>query len=101
MKKNLFVSAWELFKNGLCTTFSDALKMAWKKINLLKKLKSGIAQFSFKKVDGSIREAVGTLSSDFFSYDSKGSEMKENLLVVKYWDLESNGFRSFKIENLI
>lgn len=78
-------------------TFGQALKQAWKIIKLRMKMKFRNVAFSFKKVDGSIRNAVGTLN---ISYESKGGKAI-NYGVINYFDTEVNGWRSFKAENLI
>jgi hypothetical protein len=52
--------AWQFVKrNGF--TLSEALKAAWANMKLKKVMALRIAKFYFKKVDGSIREAYGTL----------------------------------------
>lgn len=60
--------------------------------------------FEFRKVDGSIRKANGTLldvSKYIKGTSLSGSSGEPNFGVVKYYDLDSRGFRSFKPENLI
>jgi hypothetical protein len=99
MKKELFNMAWKIAKTT-ATNFATALKMAWKAMRLKMELKKGAVKFQFKKVDGSIRNAVGTLCADLFTYESKGNETQYNG-TIKYFDLEANAFRSFKIENLL
>lgn len=95
MKSQLMKSAWAIrkqFKN-----FADALRAAWKAYKLKAQMKTNNVIFKFRKVDGSIREAVGTLNVD---YEAKGGATK-NYGVINYYDCESLGFRSFRIENLI
>lgn len=53
--------AWQFIKkNGY--TMSEALKVAWMNIKLKGQMKKRIVKFYFQKVDGSLREAFGTLS---------------------------------------
>jgi WYL_2, Sm-like SH3 beta-barrel fold len=101
MKKELFKAAWQMLKENLFTTFSEALKAAWNRFKLLAQLKKGIAYFSFKKADGSTRVAVGTLRNDNFSYESKGTDKVAKIGLVKFWDVENRAFRSLNIENFI
>lgn len=101
MKKELFTIAWQYIKDGIFTTISEALKAAWNKIKLAAKLKKGIAYFSFKKIDGTVRNAIGTLNGSNYQYDNKGTGKVKNPSVVTYWDVEARAFRSFKIENFI
>jgi hypothetical protein len=101
MKKELFNMAWQFLKDGIFTAFADALKAAWAKIKLVAKLKKGVAYFTFKKVDGTERKAIGTLNGQNYQYDNKGSDRKPNPANVVYWDIEARGFRSFRIENFL
>ena len=64
--------------------------------------------FSFKKKDGSIREAVGTLDRsrmiqpDGHMWEPKGTEKApEQDLFVKYWDCMVQAWRQFNVFNLI
>jgi len=100
-KSSIFRTAWELFKSHLFTSFSQALKAAWQRAKLIAKMRSGIAYFSFRKANGEVREAIGTLREGNFSYKAKGSQRKSNPAVVAYWDVERNAFRSFRIESLL
>jgi hypothetical protein len=101
MKSQIFKAAWQMLKDELFTTFSDALKAAWNRFKLLAQLKKGIAYFSFKKADGSTRVAVGTLRNDNFSYESKGTEGSQKIGLIKFWDVENRAFRSLNIQNFI
>ena len=56
--------AWQMVKkNGY--SMSEALKTAWMNIKLKAAMKERIVKFYFQKVDGSIREAYGTLERKF------------------------------------
>ena len=58
--RQVFNLAWQFVKrNGY--TMSEALKVAWANIKLRSQLSKRIVKFYFQKVDGSIREAYGTL----------------------------------------
>ncbi len=74
------------------------------KINEFKKLlHSGIVEFKYTKKNGEVRDARGTLSIDVMGKENEpkggGKEYPEN--VVRYYDLNSEGWRSFVFENLI
>jgi len=55
--------------------------------------------FYFQKVDGTIREAYGTLSAGMLPVTGEGR--KRNDFVQIYFDTEKNEFRSFKKFNLV
>lgn len=101
MKSEVFKTAWAFIKDGLFTSFAAALKAAWAKIQLIAKLKKGVAYFQFKKADGSVRNAIGTLNNVNFSYESKGSNKKTNINLVTFWDIEKRAFRSLNMTTFI
>jgi len=63
-------------------------------------MSAGIVRFYFRKVDGTIREAWGTLKSDLLP-QLKGDDRKRNDTVQVYFDTEYQEYRSFKRLNLI
>ena len=61
--KEIMSLAWQFVKkNGF--TMSEALKCAWANVKLRAQLQKKICKFYFQKVDGSLREAYGTLKSE-------------------------------------
>lgn len=96
----VMTEAWTILKSGIAATISEALKIAWKEIKLLERLRSGVAYFSFKKIDGTIRNAIGTLREGNFNYEYKGTKATRSG-IVSYYDIEKRAFRSFKVNNLI
>ena len=58
-------------------------------------------QFTFQKVDGSIREMKCTLKADVLPEDfqSEKSNSKPGVLVV--WDTEKDGWRSLRYDSVI
>ena len=91
---------WQMVKrNGY--SMSEALKTAWMNIKLKAAMKERIVKFYFQKVDGSIREAYGTLKDSLLP-DSKGTDnRKKSDTVQTYFDTERGEFRCFKKANLI
>ena len=63
-----------------------------------KQMHKGIVSFAYEKSDGSLRKAKGTLKDIQNLIKGTGSE---NYKTVRYFDIEANGFRSFKVENFI
>ena len=101
MKSQVFTTAWDLLKAGLVDTMSKALTLAWKRVKVLSALREGVAYFSYKKVSGELREAIGTLRSGNFSYVYKKSMKAARLDVIKYFDIEVRGWRSFRLDRLV
>ena len=68
-----------------------------------KNLHEGIVEFTYKKKDGSTRNARGTLVEDLLPETSKDDTRKttNHDTCVYYYDLDSDGWRAFLKENLI
>lgn len=103
MKRNVLHDimslAWQFVKrNGF--TMSEALNVAWANMKLKAAMKQRIVKFYFQKVDGSIREAYGTLKENLIPATS-GDNRKRNDTVQVYFDTERQEYRCFKKANLI
>ncbi|WP_311329853.1 SH3 beta-barrel fold-containing protein [Capnocytophaga sputigena] len=98
-KKNVFTLAWQ-FARQTGLSFSECLKKAWANIKLKAKMCSQIVRFYFLKVDGSTREAWGTLRPDLLP-QTEISQCKSNNTVQVYFDTECHEFRCFKKFNLV
>ena len=75
-----------------------------KELSRLKKLlKSGIVEFSYKKKDGSLRKAKGTLKDELLPETDKDDERKKNLSkdCFYYYDLKRDDYRCFLRDNFI
>lgn len=73
-------------------------------LQLLKqKLHDGEVNFTYQKKDGSERTARGTLNVQVMGEENspKGMDYNKNDDVTRYYDLNSNGWRSFTNVNLI
>ena len=91
--------AWQFVKkNGY--TMSEALKVAWMNIKLKGQMKKRIVKFYFQKVDGSLREAFGTLSERVIPA-IQGASRKMNDTCQVYFDTEKEEWRCFKKANLM
>ena len=64
-------------------------------------MKSQIVRFYFLKVDGTIREAWGTICPDIVPPTEHTTNRKANDTVQVYYDLEKQEYRSFKKFNLV
>lgn len=92
--------AWQFVKrNGF--TMAEALKAAWLNFKLRVAMAARIVKFYFQKVDGSIREAYGTLNPSVVPATSGNDARKKNDTVQVYYDTERCEYRCFKRANLI
>lgn len=90
--------AWSFVrKNGY--SMSEALKCAWANIKLRALLGKKVVEFYFKKTDGTLRQAFGTLMSDRIP-ETKGTKKTADSCQV-YFDTEKEEWRCFKKCNLI
>ena len=96
-KQILFFRAHQIAKDTK-VSMSIALKKSWAILKLANRMKSETVEFVYKKVDGSIRLAKGTLNVD---YQSKGTDRPFNTGIQTYFDIEVNSFRCFKVNNFI
>lgn len=91
--------AWSFVKkNGY--TMSEALRCAWTNAKLRVLLHQSIVEFYFKKTDGTLRQAFGTLKEGLTG-EVKGTGRKPADSLQVYWDAEKEAWRSFKKCNLI
>ena len=91
--------AWQLVKrNGM--NMSEALKTAWRNIKLRVAMKSRIVKFYFRKIDGSLREAYGTLKDSLTPSVENGGRRSNDTLQT-YFDTEKGDWRCYKKANLI
>lgn len=63
-------------------------------------MKTRIVKFYFRKVDGSLREAYGTLKETMLPA-TQGTGRKANDTLQTYFDTERQEYRSFKKANLV
>lgn len=92
--------AWQMVKkNGF--SMSEALKTAWANLKLKSEMKKRIVKFYFKKVDGSVREAYGTLNEKLMPAITGTDKRAKNDTVQTYFDTERGEFRCFKKANLM
>ena len=96
--KDVMLLAWQFVKkNGY--TMSEAMKVAWTNIKLRALLGKKVVEFYFKKTDGTLRQAFGTLMSGRVPETKGTRKTAENCQV--YFDAEKEAWRSFKKCNLI
>lgn len=90
--------AWSFIKNkGL--SLSEALKLAWSNVKLKQALRKGVVEFSYRKLDGTIRKAVGTLSSSIVPPTNGGGYQHRDYQT--YFDIEKGSWRRYSYLNII
>ena len=98
--RSIMQMAWQFVKrNGF--TMAEALRAAWVNFKLKVAMAVRIVKFYFQKVDGSIREAYGTLRADLLPEIKGEDNRKKNDTVQVYYDTEKMEFRCFKVANLV
>lgn len=96
-RSKVFKQAYEMVAST-GKSFAVCLAKAWAIYRISKRMRDEIVTFAYEKADGTLRKAKGTLK-DIQNF-IKGTG-KENDKAMRYFDVEANGFRSFRVENLI
>lgn len=96
-KHKVFCMAHELMK-ATGKAFSVCLAKAWALYRLTRQMHNGIVLFAYEKADGTLRKAKGTLKDVQNLVKGTGGE---NYKTVRYYDVDKQSFRSFRIENFI
>lgn len=73
----------------------------WTKESITEQLRQGILDIQFVKKDGSLREMRCTLNEKYLPTSTNESTKKDNPDVLAVWDIDSNGWRSFIIKQLV
>lgn len=100
-KSLVMKAAWELFRKNKVASLAEALHKAWKAYKLKAKMTGSVVKFIFRKTNGEIRNAVGTLAKNLFQYETKGARYALPAGTIRYWDLEKQAFRSFCVDSLL
>ena len=94
-------AAWEMLRKHRAASLREALHKAWKAYKLKAEMALGVVKFVFKKTNGEIRKAVGTLARNLYQYEAQGTRYALPAGTIRYWDLEKQAFRSFCADSLI
>ena len=76
-------------------------------ITLESKMLEQAVKFSYKKKDGTVRQAVGTLRRDLMKlkdgslWEPKGDPKPESAEKIDYFDIEAQWWRQFSVQNLV
>ncbi len=72
----------------------------WTKESITEQLRQGILDIQFVKKDGSLREMRCTLNEKHLPTVTTESTKKDNPNVLAVWDIDNNGWRSFRIDSI-
>ena len=97
--RDIMLQAWTFVRhNGF--TMAEAMKCAWANAKVKAEMAKRIVKFYFLKIDGSVREAYGTLKADLVP-QTGDSDRRRNDTVQVYYDCEKEAWRCFKKANLL
>lgn len=94
---NIMKRAWAIFRET-GKSFSICLVKAWELYRLVRRMRNGVVGFAYEKKDGTLRKAQGTLREVANLVKGTGVETPATL---RYFDLERNAFRCFRVANLV
>ena len=88
---------------------SLALKQAWWFESFREAISNGLARFTYRKTDGTTRQALGTRSLSLIPVNKlpKGdmsddaATWEDNVKAIPYFDLDKNEWRSFNVLNFV
>jgi len=100
--------AHKLLESFPTMSWSEILKLAWQFYYLRRMLQSGIVKFAYLRISdgvllGEIRHARGTLHPELIpaEHQPKNSPNYEpNYSTISYYDLDKQGWRSFRLDCL-
>ena len=95
-------TAWAV-KREDGVTMSTALRLAWKSYRLKSQMRDDVVRFAFRKLDGTVREAVGTLLPSIVpSYKRRTDRAHTpNFSTQAYYDMDRQSFRCYKVSCLL
>lgn len=97
---NIMRMAWTMCR-ATGNTFAECLRKAWQIFKLKMKMLTGIVEFWYRKSStGELRQAFGTLKDDICP-ETKGTGRIPNKHLVTYYDTVAEGWRSFRMFNLV
>ena len=89
-------AAWRFVKE-FGFTMSEAMRVAWMQFKLRARMLKGTVEFFYKKVNGEVRHAFGTLLNVPVTKGVRGSVKG----CQTYYDMEVQDWRCYRIENLL
>lgn len=89
------------FVRNMGYTMGDALRTAWANAKFKAQATKKVVEFYFKKADGTIRQAFGTICPSLCPETKGGDDRKKSDLIQTYFDTEKQEWRCFKKFNLL
>ena len=87
---------------------ASSLRGAWWFESFRDAISNGFARFTYRKIDGTFRTALGTRSPSLIPIDklpkgdmSDGAALEDNVKAIPYFDLDKNEWRSFSVLNFV
>lgn len=90
--------AWQIARTT-GKAFAVALSKAWALYRLTKQMRAGVVRFAYEKANGTLRRATGTLQE--VATLIKGTGRPDDGRTIRYYDVDADGWRSFKVENFV
>lgn len=90
--------AWQIVR-ATGKAFAVALSKAWALYRLTKQMRAGVVRFAYEKANGTLRRATGTLQE--VATLIKGTGRPDDGRTIRYYDIDADGWRSFKVENFV
>jgi WYL_2, Sm-like SH3 beta-barrel fold len=100
-RSTILTAAHKVRKTNPTLSWGECQRQAWAAYRLKEAMQSDVVEFQFIKSDKSVRIAKGTLNSELFQYEAKGTSVPTSPDVIRYFDLDANSWRSFRIERLL
>lgn len=102
-KRGLMLAAWATFRKRAARTFGEALRLAWRAMKLQAAMRLGTVKFTFRKLNGELRDATGTLAAALLptSQNAGYAEKKHCAYNIAFFDLDKQAFRSFNVWTLL
>ena len=95
---DIMTEAWRLIRqNGYSR--SEALRTAWLLAKVKRGMREGVVSFAYLKMDGSVREAHGTLMPS--AVPATGGRRREDPTLMTYYDTDKSSWRCFKKANIL
>jgi hypothetical protein len=100
--KSIMTMAHKTFnlKSG-SMSWAECLKQAWQVAKLQVSMKTRVVEFFFRKVNGEVRQAFGSLIESHIDYTPNGRGHATAPDCIKFWDEVKGSWRQFKSYNLI